>query len=402
MKQILFVDDEQSVLDGLRVSLRRQRRKWSMVFAQGGEAALRELEARPFDVLVTDMRMPHINGATLLKRASEMHPEMVRIVLSGHAEEEAILRTLPVAHQFLNKPCEPGILENIIDRACNIQLLLNNAEIRAKVGSIDALPALPRNYIALNNALADEYANVPDIARIIEQDIGMSAKILQIVNSAFFGLARKLTQIEDAIAYLGLHVMKTLVLSVEVFSTFEKKKIESLMDLEALHRHSLLTARISRRIAPDVETGKDAFAASILHDVGILILATWLPELLQESIETAQASGSPLHLVEQELHGFSHAEVGAYLLGRWGLPYPIIEAVAFHHRPAQVKQNGFDLLSTVHIADVLARESELAQAGETPLPRLDMGYVENLGVADQLSRWHAIADQEAQEPVIGV
>lgn len=403
MKRVLFVDDEQRVLDGLRAGLRRRRKDWEMVFALGGELALQELEKRPFDVMVTDMRMPGIDGATLLKRAQALHPEMVRIVLSGYAEEEAILRTLPVAHQFLNKPCESSVLENVIERACNIQLLLSDPEIRARVGTIDALPALPRNYMALNNALSDDHANVRDISRSIEQDIGMSAKLLQIVNSAFFGLARQLTSIEDAISYLGLHVIKTLVLSVEVFHTFEGKTMASSVDLESLHQHSLLTARIARRISPIPEQGKDAFAAAILHDVGQLILAAWLPELISESVEAARAARTPLHVAEQELHGFSHAEVGAYLLGRWGLPYPMIEAVAYHHRPELVNQSGFDLLSAVHIADLLAYQYDPPSDPEQDVyASLDVSYVESLGLADELPRWHEIAEEEAGAPAIGL
>ncbi len=401
MKRILFVDDDQSVLDGLRVSLRKQRKKWDMIFAVGGEAGLNELETRPFDVMVTDMRMPGVNGVTLLKRARALQPQMVRIVLSGYAEEELVLRTLPVTHQFLNKPCEPNVLENAIERACAIQLLLSNSEIRKNLGKIDDLPALPRHFIALNNALVDEFANVSDIAHIIQKDIGMSAKLLQIVNSAFFGVARKLTSIQDAIAYLGLHVIQTLVLSVEVFHTFENKTLASVIDLESLHRHSLLTASIAKRLTPSAEEGKDAFAAAMLHDVGKLIFATWLPELITESTEAARAMRSPLHVVEQEIFGFGHAEVGAYLLGRWGLPYPIIEAVAYHHRPARVKQSHFDLLSAVHIADLLAHEHAGERSEEDePVPLVDPDYLEELGVASQLPRWHEIAEEEASAPTI--
>lgn len=403
MKNILFVDDEPNILEALKCSLRKQRKNWTMVFAVGGEAGLRELEERPFDVLVTDMRMPGIDGATLLRRAQDLQPEMVRIVLSGYAEEEAVLRTLPVAHQFLNKPCEAGVLENVIERACNVQLLLNDPGIRARIGRIDALPALPRNYIALNKALADDYANLQDIARVIEQDIGMSAKLLQIVNSAFFGLGRKLASIPDAIAYLGLHVIKTLVLSVEVFRTFEGKNLSAAVELESIHEHSQLTARIAKRLSPNPDAGKDAFAAAILHDVGQLILATWLPKLIAESVETARATRAPLHQVEHELHGFSHAEVGAYLLGRWGLPYPIIEAVAYHHRPECVPQSGFDLLSAVHIADLLAYEiGGVREADAECHASLDPAYLERLGVAGELPRWREIAEQEASAPSIEV
>ncbi len=403
MKRILFVDDDQSILDGLRCSLRRQRKNWEMVFAPGGESGLEALESDAFDVLVTDMRMPKVDGVELLKRAQQLQPEMVRIVLSGFAEEKAILRTITVAHQFLNKPCDVSTLENVIERACNIQSILSNPEIRTRVGSIDALPALPQNYNALNKVLANDYATMAHIARIIEQDIGMSAKILQIVNSAFFGLARPLASIQDAIRYLGINVVQTLVLSIEVFQTFEDVDPAEVIDVSSLHDHSLLTARIAKQLCANPDEGKDAFAAAILHDVGQLILATWLPELITQSVVVARQRGEPLEDVETELHGFSHGEVGAYLLGRWGLPYPIIEAVAYHDRPRRVKQSQFDILSAVYVADHLAYEySGIAEDQCTPHGVIDEAYLEELGLLDQLPKWRQIAEKAASEPSIGV
>lgn len=401
MKNILFVDDEQRILDGLRASLRRQRTRWNMVFAPGGEQALAELEKTDFDVIVTDMRMPKVDGAALLRHVQQHCPQMVRIVLSGFAEEEAILRTLPVAHQFLNKPCDATTLENVIERACNIQLLLEKPEIRAAVGNIESLPALPKHYNELNKVIADEHASLQDIAAIIERDIGMSAKLLQIVNSAFFGISRKLASICDTIGYLGLHVIKNLVLSVEIFRTFEDKELASEISLDSLHRHSLLVARIARRLMDDPEAGKDAFAAAILHDVGELVLAAFLPEVITASIEKAKQEELPLYVAEKKLHGFSHADVGAYLLGQWGLPYPLIEAVAFHHVPRTVNQSCFDILSAVHIADGLSYEVEVDIFGPSPLAgSIDMDYMEQLGVADRLSEWRNIAEQQAGEATI--
>ena len=395
MKRILFVDDEQRVLDGLRASLRKQRRRWEMVFVNGGQAAIDELEQQSFDVVVTDMRMPGIDGAALLRRVQELRPETVRIVLSGHAEEETTLRSLPVAHQFLSKPCDASTLENVIERACNVQNLLEAPEVRARIGQLDALPSLPRNYAELNRRLVDPNATYRDLAAVIERDIAMSAKLLQIVNSAFFGLSRRLTHMADAISYLGLHVIKNLVLSIEVFGSYDGKSIAPVVSLERLTRHSLLVARIARRLLTDTEDAKDAFAAAVLHDVGKLILASNLPEVITQSVEHALAEGIPLHEAERELHGFGHSEVGAYLLGRWGLPYPVIEAVAYHHTPECVNQSRFDLLSAVHVADALASRVETDRGVQGALP-LDEDYLDGLGVLDQLDEWRAIAASEAE------
>lgn len=397
MKRILFVDDEQRVLDGLRASLRKQRRRWEMVFVNGGQAAIDELEQQSFDVVVTDMRMPGIDGAALLRRVQELRPETVRIVLSGHAEEETTLRSLPVAHQFLSKPCDASTLENVIERACNVQNLLEAPEVRARIGQLDALPSLPRNYAELNRRLVDPNATYRDLAAVIERDIAMSAKLLQIVNSAFFGLSRRLTHVADAISYLGLHVIKNLVLSIEVFGSYDGQSLAPVVSLERLTQHSLRVARIARRLLTDGEDAKDAFAAAVLHDVGKLVLAANLPELITQSFAFARSEGVPLHVAERELHGFGHSEVGAYLLGRWGLPYPVIEAVAYHHTPDCVNQSCFDLLSAVHVADTLASEVEREAGDDRSELVLDEGYLEGLGVQDHLPEWRKIAEAEAEE-----
>jgi len=224
----------------------------------------------------------------------------------------------------------------------------------------------------------------------------MSAKLLQIVNSAFFGLSRRLKSVADAINYLGLHLIKNLVLSIEVFGSFQEQKLPGVVSIEAINAHSLLAGRIANHIIDDPDMAKDAFAAALLHDVGKLILAAHLPDVITQSIQHAETHGVPLHVAEQELGAVGHAEVGAYLLGRWGLPYPMIEAVAFHHSPARVNHTSFDLLSAVHVADALADEvAPQPQRGERP--HLDLEYLERLGVADRLPAWRELAEREVGE-----
>jgi DNA-binding NtrC family response regulator len=159
MKHILFVDDEQQILDGLKDLLRKQRKQWTMVFALGGEAALRELQQQPFDVVVSDMRMPGMDGATLLTRVKELYPSSARIILSGHAERDSIVRALPVAHQFLNKPCDAALLRMVVERACELQRLLQNEKIRCLIGKLDKLPSVPHTYWELTRVAA-----LPDVA----------------------------------------------------------------------------------------------------------------------------------------------------------------------------------------------------------------------------------------------
>lgn len=384
MKHILFVDDEQRILDGLRRMLFHKNGEWTMVFAPGGAEALAALAQTPFDVIVTDMRMPQIDGATLLQRVKTTYPSVVRIVLSGHTELEAALRSVPVAHQFLTKPCDAGTLEEVVNRACQLQSLLNDTEVKKIAGGIDRLPALPKTYQALTAALINADTTVKEIAAIVEQDIAISAKVLQLANSAFFGLSRRVTNITTAVTYMGLNMLKNLALSVEVFRSFDDHAALGI-SLEQVQIHSLRCAHVAKRLLKDQRQAEDAFMAGLLHDVGKLLLAAHLPDKCAPIAHQAQTTQQPLHIVEQNAWGVTHAEIGAYLLGLWGLPYPIIEAVANHHAPARVPHTTFDTLSAVYVAD------RLLQAGDTaPETVLDMTYLDALGVVDRIPIWQQI------------
>jgi HD-like signal output (HDOD) protein/CheY-like chemotaxis protein len=403
MKRILFVDDEQRILDAMRRMLHSMRGEWETVFTSSGEAALAELESAPFDVIVSDMRMPGLDGATLLTRVQERFPEVVRIVLSGHTELEGALRAVPVAHQFLAKPCDPDDLRSVIERACNLQALLDDKTIRDVIGQVDTLPSVPSLYMAVTRALADPDASVTDVARIIEQDAGMCAKVLQLVSSAFFGLPRRVTKIQDALNYLGTNMIKNVLLSVEVFRTWKRGGNLAGFSIEAQQSHALLSANIAARLVSGKRQVDDAFMAAMLHDVGKLVLAVHLEEHFAHVLSAMRERQRPMHAVEEELSGVTHAEVGAYLLGLWGLPYPIVEAVAHHHAPARVAHECFDLVGAVYVADTLAHESAGAlpgATGETHEP-IDQAYLEAINVADQLPSWRATATGQVGVPVGG-
>lgn len=381
-KRILFVDDEPAVLEGLRNRLRKQRERWEMSFVEGGEAALRHMASTPVDVLVTDMRMPGMDGATLMERVRASHPGVVRIVLSGHSELEAALRAVPVAHQFLSKPCEPTVLEAVIDRACNLQQLVGDEVVRSLVGRIGHLPSLPRTYARLRALLVDEKATVQQATAIIVQDPSICAKLLQIVNSAFFRLSRRITRLEEATSYLGLEALQRVVLAAELFSTKLPRAIPGL-SLEDLQLHSLVTASLASRLVPPGPQQDAAFLGGVLHDVGLLVLATSLPDHLEGALKARRHATEPLHEAEIRRFGVSHAEIGGYLLGIWGLPYPIVEAVANHHAPSRVKSDGLDLVAAVHLANFLAHDL----AGTSVA--LDPALMQRLGAAAQLDDWRA-------------
>lgn len=353
MKRVLFVDDETALLDGLRLRLHALRSQWEMVFVENGLRAVTEMEQRPFDVIVADVRMPGMSGVELLEIVRVRWPDVIRIVLSGCSEEEQSSRLLSVVHQYIAKPCEVDQLENVIRRCMQLRDVLNEPSLRALVGRIGHLPALPQTCTRLREAMANPDVSVREVARIISEDPAVAAKVLQLVNSAFFRLARRITSIEQAVSYLGFNAIRTLVMSAEVFSAWRSDVCIGEFSPARLQERAQRTAAAARAVARGTAFADDALLAGLLHNIGYWVVLQECPEELQRAIDVARVNSMPLHMAEQEVIGASHAAIGAYLLGVWGLPYPIIEAVAFHHCPQCVNQTQFDVLAALATAQSL-------------------------------------------------
>lgn len=354
MTRVLFVDDEPMVLEALRNAMRGKRKEWEMVFSASGATALLELARTPVDVIVTDMRMPEMDGADFLARASKVCPGATRIVLSGHMQEESLARAAITAHRYLTKPCGNAMLCATISRALELRALLLNERVRACVGEIESLPTVPSVYRALNDMLLNDGASAEQVAAIVEEDVGISAKLLHLVNSAFFGLSRKTTSLREAVRYLGIGTIRSLVLS---HSVFEQLGQSSPGLAEQGHEHALKCAAIARQLANGGPEGELAFTAGLLHDVGTLVLSSRMPEEYSDICARATASSSPVHVVESERLGVNHAEVGAYLLGLWGLPHEVLDIVAFHHSP-WATTSPIDAMSAVRLAEAISLDLE--------------------------------------------
>jgi putative nucleotidyltransferase with HDIG domain len=400
MKRVLFVDDEGKALDALKLMLRVQEFPWEAAYASNGKSALDLMAEKPFDVIISDIRMPEMDGAALLKIVCERFPGAVRIVVCSQEEMNGALRAVPVAHQFLLKPCDPHMLRVAVERATSLSDVLSNKMLASIVGSVKDLPVLPRTFMALRERLADPNASVKEVVKLVEQDISISAKILQLVNSAFFGLPREISTMNTAVSYLGIDMLQNLVLSAEVFRVFENAARLPGFSFEELHEHSQLTAKIASHIPVPAAVHSAAVVAGLLHDVGKLVLATRSPKHFARAVEGAAEEKRPLFAVEQDLMGVSHAEVGAYLLGIWGLPCPVVEAVAHHHHPERVPQDTLDAVAVVHVANYLAHENPVRPAAEedsNAYLKPDPEYLENLGLTDQISAWNEYAESASIE-----
>lgn len=357
MRQILFVDDEQMILDGLRRMLRPMRDVWETEFANGGAMALEILACQEFDVIVSDMRMPGMDGAQLLSAVQQLYPNIIRVILSGHTEKEMILRTVGIAQQYLSKPCDADTLKETIAKAFALRDLLSSPSLQKLVSSLGSLPSLPSLYMQLVKELQNPNASLNYIGEIISKDIGMTAKILQMVNSAFFGLRRNVSSPTEATLLLGLDTIMSLVLSIQVFSSFEHVDCPE-FSTQHLWTHSTevgMTAKAFAKVAQKdaSKLADDTMTAGLLHDTGKLVLISSRADDYKKVMKLTKTENISLIEAERFVFGATHAEIGAYLLGLWGLPDSVVEAVAFHHDPLDSPSCSFGPLTAVYLANLL-------------------------------------------------
>lgn len=398
MKRILFVDDESRILDGFRRMLHANRDRWEMQFVTDGEAALTACETGSFDVVISDMMMPGMDGATLLGLIRDRFPNTARIVLSGYAETGLTTRAISVAHRFLSKPCSTEDLQSTIERVCALQDLVGSPEIRRIVGSVGELPSLSSTYTDLTEALKDPNTSICHVAGIVQRDAAMTAKVLQLTNSAFFGLAQRVTSLSAAVSYLGMETIKNLALASEAFRLFVPDSRIHPSICDSIQQHALSTAAIAGLLPVERRARDLTIVAALLHDIGRLFLASAMPDAFCAALSLGAKRECWPFEAEEELIGTSHAEIGAYLLGLWGIPNLAVEAIAHHHRPTRIPHSGFDISVAVYVADLLAHEMNASSIGlkNIELSESDRAHLEELGVSSQWNEFRELALQTTE------
>jgi len=387
-RAILFValnpDDAAQAVNGLKGRLH----KWRLGFAATTQEALGLLRGAPFDAVIMNLQACGIMPNRFFKEVMESCPEALRIGLTGSDERRSVQHAGVAVHQFLARPLEPMVLTAVLARAFAARDFLSQEHFRRLVASIQALPVLPPTYTSILELLQEKDAPMERIGQLVAGDLALSAKMLQLVNSAFFGLSRVISHPAEATAFLGVETVKALVLSLSVFSQLSRSRLKE-FNPEILWQHSWTTGVIARRLCEFEETERsiadESFMAGLLHDVGKLILAENYPAALEGNIE--EANLKKISLWEQEflVYGASHAELGGFLMRRWGLPPGVVDAVTFHHRPMLARNRSFAAVTAVHLANTLPR----LIAGDSTLPSdsVDVGYLATLGMEDRLDEW---------------
>jgi HD-like signal output (HDOD) protein/CheY-like chemotaxis protein len=389
-QRVLFVDDEPHLLSALRRMLRSERERWDISFASSGAEALGMLAEQPVDAIVSDMRMPGMDGAELLHRVQRDHPATARIILSGQADLESVLAVLRSAQQFLAKPCDPGTLIAAVDQALKVQRLLTDPALRELIGGVVSLPVLPVVYHELVAAMDTAQTDLTDLAGILASDVATSAELLKLVNSAFFGLPREIASVESAVSLLGLDNIQALVLTGSVFRVGATPGQDQAADVGQLRDQALLRAAIGRAVATAEAWPKHecnlAVLSCMLRDVGGLVLAEGLPEAataLAAAIRAEPGPADPARRAELEVaaYGCTVTQASAYLLGLWGFPPVVVHTVASQPLTAAGP-------AVTHFDQVLAFADQRVLEPDQPVDRPTDGFL----TTERLRAWNTVAD----------
>lgn len=395
-RKILFVEEQPKARRDLEQSLGPLAGTFEMTFVGSASDALERIEQQPFDAVVTDLRLALINGAQLLNEVMQRQPKVLRFVLSDLSDRSATMKCVGTAHQFISKPCDPQVLAAALERALAYESWLPGEKVRSLLAQLHKLPSPPQLYFEVVKALQSPDASLETVGALIARDPAMTAKILQLVNSAVFGLKRTVASPAEAVMYLGIDTTKSVILLAHSFSYFDQVK-DADFSVENLWRHSIRTGNFARWIAGlerlDKERVEESYTAGMLHDLGKLALAANLPQQYSEAAMLAASRNVPLWEAEEEVLGANHAELGASMLAIWGLPVAIIEAVALHHHPARFLSQAFCPLTAVHAANAI-EHAESSGANNLPV---DADYLAQLDLDQRLPVWWEHCRQQEKQ-----
>ncbi len=391
-RRILVVDPAAETFDLLKEAMATAGPQWQVERATGGEEALRRLAAEPAELVIADEQLGEMDGVTLLTRVRDRHPMVIRMILSEAASSLRPSVAAMVAHRMVAKPCNVAELETAIRRSCDLRTLTGEAEAYRQTMAAAALPSRPGVYMELNRVLSDPNWQPSHVSAVVERDVALSAKVLQLANSALFGLTQEITSVQGAVIYLGADAIRSLALTAEAFGKLAPRHTDG-FSIDEFQDHAMLVARITAAVLPAGRVQLEAVTAALLHDIGKLVLVAdrnshWA-QLNGEAVERRL----PLDQVEAEREGVTHADLGAHLLSLWGLPDGIVEAVAHHHRPVAVEGLELDAVAAVHIANALAHELHPPQEGAAPHQPLDEELLDRLQLRPQLDLWRRLAHQ---------
>jgi HD-like signal output (HDOD) protein len=338
---VVVISGDAQVLEGLRRSLRVFQNAWATHFVESTTEALAALTLHPVEALISDSKVTGLEVEAFFDVVREKWPTVVRAVLCGaDVKPEQAQRLGRVAHQVLKKPLIPGQMFDLVERASLVLATVRSERVKLVLAKLGALPALPATYGRLSELTANPDVSLDEVASVVERDPAITANVLKIINSAYFGLPRRVASVRETVKYLGIQPLKNIVLTVEVFEGMASGKTAKSLQMDALARACAMRELLGR--TPMAEA---AFAAGILADIGQLLIATRLPVDMQAL--TRDQGGRSQEEVERERLGCAHSEIGGALLSLWNMPAALVEAVTLHHTAPEAA-------ATANVATALA------------------------------------------------
>lgn len=380
---VLFVDDHVQELEGLLRAAEQAGANWDVRTANDAEAALQSLQVSAADVVVSDLRMPGMDGGKLLSLVRERFPSVVRVMLSADAGARGFMRAAAAAHQVLSKPCDFAVLKRVIDETLALQRRLQAPELVEAMHQVGALPSLPQISRKLEDRLQDDYATLHEIASIVASDSAIVTRVLQLANSAYFRRNAEVTDVQSAISRLGFELIRSLVLTRELYAQLPPLPgIQS--EVQAMNARATRVAEIATFLAGKHADPRELLTVAVLCGVGRLLrllLSVPIPDTLPDTL------------------------LGAYLLSLWGLPFSLVQAVAFadqpaklllHHTPGQV----LPVAVLIHLArcfEARVQQPEDALPRWEAEPRLESALLPRIDVL-QLQAWEESLRLRLQDP----
>ena len=330
-KYILLVDADSQAAGEFREALGHQ---WEITSVADGKAALARMKQQAYDVVVASLDLPGLDGPQLLNRIRTQYPDTLRVIAAPNADSERVVKRMLGAHQFLTKPFDRATLKNIIEQALTLDAWVPNENVRKLISRVRSFPTIPSLYLEILAALRSPDATTEQIGALLARDMAMMTKLLQVLNSAYFGLPRRISDPAEVVGILGFETVKSMVMAVKLLGHYDRLKPIQ-FSIDRLWRHSTEVAQSAKQLALK-ETGDQtladtAFTAGLMHDVGKVVLAVNFDEQYHGAHSLARKRQLPLWEIETEIFGANHGEIGAYLLGLWGMPPELLEEIGRAH-----------------------------------------------------------------------
>ncbi len=373
---------------------------WNIVRLDDPDTLISRLKIGRYDAIFLASSMQGYMERDILKRAMGIQKNCLRFQLGAPATTaQSTQLTLELTHRIFADPNAIDYITETTEQLLKINRLVQRVQNKYLVDDQHPLPQAPQVFNELTLELNNESTDAHSIAKIIEKDPTLAAKVIQIVNSAYFGIERPISHISEAVSIIGTRMLRGLALSSHVVNLYPAHKNWRYFSFEKINQRSLLVARLARDICKDIGADKgyveQAFLAGLLQDIGILIMASQDPAKYLEIMRYAVAEEKSLYAAEKEITGFYHGEIGAALMAAWNIPPLTVEAILFHPVPSLSGDRVFRPLTAVHVADALLPPVWAKNATQMN-NKLSEKYLSSIGHLKDLHRWKLLANEYKQ------